>query len=159
MRVKDADMICPLCKAPMEQGELELQAWGIGLAPQARLYFDRDLILKDKYFPVASFFRKEQRPRLTVVRRVISSVFSTTTIAVDQLDPGVVKATQQWNLHDNDKHGLSLCGYSSPHRCSRQSLPSCVPADKIQWSSRTLKIGSNNLRLTCRTSQGLRKAH
>jgi hypothetical protein len=41
----------------MEQGELELKAWGIGLLPQAQLCFDRDLVLKDQYFPVASFFR------------------------------------------------------------------------------------------------------
>ena len=51
-------MNCPQCDEPMEQGELDLKAWGIGLAPQAQLHFGRDLLLKDQYFPVTGFFRK-----------------------------------------------------------------------------------------------------
>ena len=51
-------MNCPQCNACMEQGELDLKAWGVGIAPQAQLHFNRDLLLKDQYFPVASFFRK-----------------------------------------------------------------------------------------------------
>lgn len=51
-------MNCPKCNAAMEEGDLELKAWGIGLAPQAQLFFDRDLLLKNQYLPVAGLFRK-----------------------------------------------------------------------------------------------------
>lgn len=51
-------MNCPKCAHPMEQGEIDLKAWGVGLGPQAQLHFDRDLILKDQYIPVLGFFRK-----------------------------------------------------------------------------------------------------
>ncbi len=54
----DTEMNCPQCNARMQEGELELKAWGIGLAPQAQLHFDGDLLLKDQYFPLAGFLRK-----------------------------------------------------------------------------------------------------
>jgi hypothetical protein len=42
----------------MERGDLDLKAWGMGLAPQAQLLFERELILKNQYFPVTGLFRK-----------------------------------------------------------------------------------------------------
>lgn len=51
-------MNCPKCKAPMQEGELDLKAWGIGLAPQAQLHFDRDLLMKNQYLPLFSLFSK-----------------------------------------------------------------------------------------------------
>lgn len=49
-------MRCPNCNAEMEQGMLDLKAWGIGIAPQARLHFNEDLLLKNNYVPVVSTF-------------------------------------------------------------------------------------------------------
>lgn len=54
----DEEMNCPQCNEAIEQGDLDLKAWGVGIAPQAQLHFDRDLILKDQYFPVTGFFRR-----------------------------------------------------------------------------------------------------
>lgn len=51
-------MNCPKCASPMNAGELDLKAWGIGLAPQAQLHFDRDLLLKNQYFPLLGLMRK-----------------------------------------------------------------------------------------------------
>ncbi len=36
----------------MEAGELDLKAWGVGIAPQAQLHFNDDLLLKNQYVPV-----------------------------------------------------------------------------------------------------------
>ncbi|HUY90076.1 MAG TPA: PF20097 family protein [Pirellulales bacterium] len=54
-------MNCPQCNAPMQEGELALKAWGIGLEPQARLFFDRDLILENQYLPLVGFISKGTR--------------------------------------------------------------------------------------------------
>ena len=40
----------------MKSGEVELKAWGVGIAPQAQLLFNGDVILKDQYVPVMGFF-------------------------------------------------------------------------------------------------------
>ena len=37
---------------------MDLKAWGVGVAPQAQLHFNDDLLLKDQYWPVLSFFRQ-----------------------------------------------------------------------------------------------------
>jgi hypothetical protein len=42
----------------MEEGELDLKAWGIGVAPQAQLHFNQDLLLKNQYLPLIGFFSK-----------------------------------------------------------------------------------------------------
>lgn len=39
-------MKCPNCNTTMEEGQLHLKAWGLGIAPQAQLHFDDDLVLK-----------------------------------------------------------------------------------------------------------------
>lgn len=36
---------------------MDLKAWGIGIGAQAQLHFNDDLIAKDQYIPVLSFFR------------------------------------------------------------------------------------------------------
>ena len=50
-------MQCPKCNVQMEQGELELKAWGLGLAPQAQLYFGAERLLQSQYWPVVGLFR------------------------------------------------------------------------------------------------------
>jgi hypothetical protein len=42
----------------MESGELDLKAWGSGVAPQAQLHFNDELILKNQYLPVVGWFRE-----------------------------------------------------------------------------------------------------
>jgi hypothetical protein len=42
----------------MESGELDLKAWGSGLAPQAQLHFNDELILKNQYVPVVGLFNE-----------------------------------------------------------------------------------------------------
>jgi hypothetical protein len=42
----------------MEAGDIELKAWGVGIAPQAQLHFNADLILKDQYVPVVGLIKK-----------------------------------------------------------------------------------------------------
>jgi hypothetical protein len=42
----------------MEAGSLDLKAWGMGVAPQAQLHFNNDLIAKDQYVPVLGLLRK-----------------------------------------------------------------------------------------------------
>lgn len=49
-------MRCPNCHADMEPGSLDLKAWGIGVAPQAQLLFNDELLLKNNYVPVISAF-------------------------------------------------------------------------------------------------------
>lgn len=51
-------MNCPQCNMPMQEGELDLKAWGIGVAPQAQLHFDHDLLMKNQYLPFFSLFTK-----------------------------------------------------------------------------------------------------
>ena len=51
-------MQCPNCKTVMEQGQLDLKAWGLGLFPQAQLHFDEELLVKNQYYPITGFFRE-----------------------------------------------------------------------------------------------------
>jgi hypothetical protein len=54
-------MNCPICSAEMEPGTLDLKAWGFGIAPQARLHFDDELIAKDQYIPVLGLFTQGRK--------------------------------------------------------------------------------------------------
>jgi len=54
---------CPKCNSPLEPGELDLKAWGVGIAPQAQLHFNDELLLKNQYFPAAGFFREGTKAR------------------------------------------------------------------------------------------------
>jgi hypothetical protein len=40
----------------MDPGALDLKAWGVGIAPQAQLHFDDELIAKNQYVPVVGLF-------------------------------------------------------------------------------------------------------
>lgn len=67
-------MNCPKCNALMETGTLDLKAWGFGIAPQAQLHFNDDLILTDQYVPVLGFFR--QGAKLTAQRCKLCRIVS-----------------------------------------------------------------------------------
>lgn len=50
-------MNCPKCGEAMESGDVRLKAWGVGIAPQARLTFNDKPLLRDQYVPLVGLFR------------------------------------------------------------------------------------------------------